>query len=110
VGQGTGRRLAVLPGDVTSAFYGDTYLYFLAPRFAPSTYYLEMNPGVANGVGSRLADDLRHTDFVVLDPRYDRNGREGDAGRPRSTAASQVLAQEFTEISRHGPWRLLARR
>jgi hypothetical protein len=102
-------RLAVLPGDPAIAFYNDTYLYFLLPHVDPSTFYLEMNPGVSNGNDSRLAEDLTTTDLVITNPRYDRSGEPNASAERGSERATEVLRTQFRQIGRYGPWRLLQR-
>jgi hypothetical protein len=109
-GASAGRRLAVLPGDPAVAFYNDTFLYYLLPHFTPSTYYLEMEPGIANAASSRLGDDLRRTDVVITNARYSRSGEPNDSGKPGSDRARRVLASDFRLLSQHGPWKVLVRR
>ena len=36
------------------------------PELTPATYFIEMDPGLANAPGSRLADDLLSADWVIL--------------------------------------------
>ena len=44
-----GQRVFVGPLDLRTANYNDTFIYFLLPNLTPGSYYLEMDPGVANG-------------------------------------------------------------
>ena len=43
-----GQRLFVGPGDLRKTPYSDAYLYYMLPDLVPATYYIEMDPGVAN--------------------------------------------------------------
>ena len=48
-----GERLFVGTGDLRKTPYSEAYLYYLLPDLVPATYYIEMDPGVANAPGSR---------------------------------------------------------
>lgn len=61
-----GDRLFVGPGDLRRTIYADTYIYWLFSELEPATYYIEMDPGLADQAGSGLADDIASADFVVL--------------------------------------------
>ena len=43
-----GQRLFVGPVDLRKTPYSDAYLYYMLPDLVPATYYIEMDPGVAN--------------------------------------------------------------
>jgi hypothetical protein len=61
-----GERLVVGPADLRRTIYSDVAFYFLFPELEPATYYIEMDPGLADAEGSRLADDLLTADWVIL--------------------------------------------
>ena len=61
-----GQRLFVGPADLRKTPYSDAYFYFLFPELTPATYFIEMDPGVANAPGSRLADDVAGADWLIL--------------------------------------------
>lgn len=61
-----GDRLFVGPGDLRRTIYADTYIYWLFSELEPATYYIEMDPGLADAEGSGLAEDITTADFVVL--------------------------------------------
>ena len=42
------------------------FIYWLFPELEPATYYIEMDPGLANAPGSSLASDVASADWVVL--------------------------------------------
>ena len=75
-----GQRVFVGPLDLRTANYNDTYIYFLLPDLTPGSYYLEMNPGEANGRASRLASDLKADDYLILTSSYDL-ARDPDPAR-----------------------------
>jgi hypothetical protein len=52
--------------DMSRFAVTSTYLYFLMPDRVPEAYYLELAPGVSERKGSRLIDDVRNANFLVL--------------------------------------------
>lgn len=61
-----GDRLFVGPGDLRRTVYADTYIYWLFSELEPATYFIEMDPGLADAAGSGMAADIASADFVVL--------------------------------------------
>lgn len=61
----TGERLFVGPVDLRQTAYSDAFFYHLFPDLIPATYFIEMDPGLAN-TGSRLATDLSSADWLIL--------------------------------------------
>ena len=61
-----GERLFVGPQDLRRTWYSDVVFYWMFPELDPATYFIEMDPGLANAPGSRLADDLATADWVIL--------------------------------------------
>ena len=62
----SGERLFVGPVDLRQTPYSDAFFYFLFPDLVPATYFIEMDPGVANREDSRLADDIATADWLIL--------------------------------------------
>ena len=60
-----GARLVVGPTDLRRTMSSDPIFYFLAPQLEPP-YHLEMNPGVSDRQGSRLAADVAAADYLLL--------------------------------------------
>lgn len=60
-----GQRLFVGPVDLRQTAYSDVFFYHLFPELEPATYYIEMDPGLANQ-DPRLASDLQSADWLVL--------------------------------------------
>jgi len=61
-----GKRLLVGPVDLRNTSYSDAFIYHLFPELTPATYFIEMDPGLADKAGSRLADDVASADWLVL--------------------------------------------
>jgi hypothetical protein len=61
-----GDRLIVGPADLSRTIYSDVAVYFLFPELEPATYFIEMDPGLADREGSGLAQDIATADFLVL--------------------------------------------
>ena len=88
-----GDRLLVGPSDLRRTWYSDAFIYWLFPELDPATYYIEMDPGLANAEGSSLAGDvdvgrLRHPHRAVgrLDGAQLVDGlrlRRAEPGAPR---------------------------
>ncbi|MGH2684531.1 MAG: hypothetical protein ACRDJP_03585, partial [Actinomycetota bacterium] len=68
------------------------------PDLVPGTYYIEMDPGVANRKGSRLADDVASSDVVVLSTVWDDWDEPNDSGEPGSDEPNRVLRERFCEV------------
>jgi hypothetical protein len=96
-----GQRLAVGTGDLRKTPYSEAFLYYLLPNLVPSTYFIEMDPGMANK-GTRLADDLEHSDVVILSSIRDDWDEPNDSRVVGSDAASQVLASDFCMAGSYG--------
>ena len=66
-----GDRLFVGPERLARTNYSETFLYHLAPDYEPASYHLQMNPGLANRVGGRLAEDMASADWLILTSLFD---------------------------------------
>lgn len=97
-----GDRLIVGPGSFAFTPYSEVHLYYLLPELEPATYYIEMDPGVANADDSGLADELRNTDIVILSTVYDDWDEPNESRTPGSPEPDQVLAEEFCLYERYG--------
>ena len=74
-----GQRLFVGPVDLRKTPYSDAYLYYMLPDLVPATYYIEMDPGVANANDSRPAARPR------VGRHRDPLRRSGTTGASRTT-------------------------
>ena len=104
-----GSRLLVGPTDLTRTNYSDTFLYYLIPQAEPASYYMEMNPGGANG-DPRFAAELASADILILNEDYD-SWREPNSSRdPGLTAPMKVVEDSFCQVDEFGPYHVYKRR
>jgi hypothetical protein len=90
-----GGRLFVGPVDLRKTSYSDAFLYYLLPDTEPATYYIEMDPGVANEEGSGLAEDLASADVVILSKIWDDWNEPNDSRKVGSDESVRVLEERF---------------
>lgn len=98
---GPGDRLFVGPRDLRRSCYNDTFLYHLLPKLTPASFFLEMNPGSANRLDSRLAADIASADWLILNPRWDAS-EPGRASLNGPDAPNLVVQSRFTLVARLG--------
>jgi 4-amino-4-deoxy-L-arabinose transferase-like glycosyltransferase len=96
-----GERLIVGPEDLRRTWYNETVYYYLFPELTPATYFMEMDPGLANADDSPLADELATADWVILtrlwEGWYEPNSSQ-DFG---PDTPNQVIREQFCEV---GSW------
>jgi hypothetical protein len=97
-----GQRLLVGTTDLRKTPYSDAYLYYLLPEFPPGTYYIEMDPGVANRKGSKLAGDVARSDIVILSSVWNDWSEPNDSRKVGSDVPNQVLHRRFEKIGTYG--------
>ena len=97
-----GDRLFVGTGDLRKTPYSEAFLYYLLPDLPPATYYIEMDPGVANAPDSGLDRDLASADIVVLSSIRDDWEEPNDSRTFGSDAPNQVLARDFQLVGSYG--------
>ena len=90
-----GDRLFVGPANLRKTPYSDAYLYYMLPELDPATFYIEMDPGVANEEGSGLAEDLASADLAILSSIWDDWDEPNDSRMVGSDAAERVLEEQF---------------
>jgi hypothetical protein len=93
-----GGRLFVGPKNLRRTPYSDAFLYYLLPDLDPATYYIEMDPGVANREGSGLADDLASADVVILSAIWDDWNEPNDSRKVGSAEPVRVLEEQFRRV------------
>jgi hypothetical protein len=96
-----GDRLFVGPANLRKTPYSDAYLYYMLPELRPATYYIEMDPGVANAEDSGLADELARSDVAILSSIWDDWDEPNDSRETGSAEAEQVLARDFCLVGRY---------
>jgi Dolichyl-phosphate-mannose-protein mannosyltransferase len=90
-----GDTLFVGPSNLRKTPYSDAYLYFMLPDLDPATYYIEMDPGVANAEDSGLSDELAASDIVILSSIWDDWEEPNDSRKEGSREPERVLARDF---------------
>ena len=93
-----GQRLFVGPGDLRKTPYSDAYLYYELGDLVPATYYIEMDPGVANTADSGLDRQLASADIVILSKIWDNWSEPNDSRKVGSDKAERVLARDFCHV------------
>jgi hypothetical protein len=104
------QRLFVGPADLRRTNYNDTYLYHLLPKLRPATYFLEMNPGSANRLGSRLTHDVESADWLILNRRWDVWNEPNRSREFGSDAPNGVVRERFALQGEYGSFLLFRRR
>jgi hypothetical protein len=93
-----GDRLVVGPGDLRKTPLSEAFLYHLLPQTRPGTYYIEMDPGVANADDSQLADDLEHADLVILSRVWDDFDEPNGSRKLGPSKPNRVLRERFCTV------------
>jgi hypothetical protein len=98
-----GQRLFVGPQDLRKTPASDAFFYYLLPQLTPATYYIEMDPGVANAKDSGLAAELRKSDILILSSAWDYWSEPNDSRRFGPDGPNQVVRREFCLVGTYGP-------
>ena len=96
-----GDRLLVGPSDLRRTWYSDVFIYWLFPELDPATYYIEMDPGLANKPGSSLAADIASADFVILTGLWDGWMEPNSSMDFGSDAPNQMLRDHFCVVGEY---------
>ena len=96
-----GDRLIVGPADLSRTIYSDVAVYFLFPELVPGTYFIEMDPGLADAAGSGLAEDIAAADVLVLTNIW-TGWNEPNASSDRlSQEANQAVGDNFCLVRQY---------
>ena len=68
----------------------------------PATYYIEMDPGVANAKDSGLAGEVHRSDYVILSTVWDGWDEPNDSRKFGPDKPNQVLRKEFCQVGDFG--------
>ena len=90
-----GDRFIQGPSDFRFTNYNEPAYYWLNPDLVPGTYFLEMNPGISNAPGSRMASDIVGADVLLLSNRFDQFSEPNTSTVPGDTAANTAIAKNF---------------
>jgi hypothetical protein len=97
-----GDRLFVGTGDLRKTPFSEAWLYYMFPELTPATYYIEMDPGIANGKHSRLASDVASADVVILSTVWDGFDEPNDSTKLGPDKPNQVLRDKFCTVGVYG--------
>jgi hypothetical protein len=78
--------------------YSDVVFYYLFPELTPATYFIEMDPGLADKPGSRLASDVDSADWLILTNFWTGWYEPNASTKFGSTQPNQVVAEDFCLI------------
>jgi hypothetical protein len=90
-----GDRLLVGTKDLRKTPLSEAFFYYLLPQLEPSTYYIEMDPGVANAEDSGLAEEVRSSDILILSTAWSYWDEPNDSRKLGSDKPNQVVRDEF---------------
>ncbi len=92
-----GERLVVGPLDLRRTWYSDAVVYWMFPELEPATYFIEMDPGVANKEDSGLAADVASADWAVLTGFWAGWYEPNSSIEYGSDAPNEVIRDHFCE-------------
>ena len=96
-----GERLLVGPADLSRTIYSDVAFYYLFPELVPATYFIEMDPGLADRPGSRLADDVASADWLILTNFWTGWYEPNASAEFGSTEPNTVVADRFCVVGNY---------
>ena len=96
-----GQRLLVGPADLSRTIYSDVVFYFMFPELVPATYYIEMDPGLADQPGSSLADDVASADWVLLTNFWTGWYEPNASSEFGSVQPNQIVADRFCLVGNY---------
>ena len=96
-----GERLLVGPADLSRTIYSDVVFYYLFPELRPATYYIEMDPGLADREGSRLASDVQSADWLILTNFWTGWFEPNASSTFGSEAPNEVVADHFCLVGNY---------
>lgn len=96
-----GDRLIVGTADLSRTVYSDVSIYFLFDELEPATYFIEMDPGLADAEGSGLAEDIELADFVVLTNFWSGWLEPNTSVERQSQEHNQAVADNFCLVGQY---------
>jgi hypothetical protein len=90
-----GERLLVGPADLSRTVYNDVVFYHLFPELDPATYFIEMDPGLADAPNSGLDADVASAHWLILTNFWTGWFEPNASSNFGSTAPNQVVADRF---------------
>ncbi|MCB1282983.1 MAG: hypothetical protein M9952_07910 [Microthrixaceae bacterium] len=104
-----GQRLIVAPYDLALTPYSDAFFYYLFPELVPGTRYIEMDPGLADAVGSGLAEELANNDWLILSDVWSGWEEPNSSVERGDERPNEIVARDYCEVLDAAPFRLLQR-
>jgi hypothetical protein len=105
-----GERLFVGPRDLRQTNYNDVYFYYLLPKLAPASYFVEMNPCSANRPGSRLASDISQADWLILDSQLNTSREPNASLQLGPDAPNLIVRSQFVQVAQLNQYSIFHRR
>jgi hypothetical protein len=96
-----GDRLIVGTADLSRTVYSDVSIYFLFPELDPGTYFIEMDPGLADAEDSGLAQDIEKADFLVLTNFWSGWLEPNTSVKRQSQEHNQAVADNFCLVAKY---------
>jgi len=97
-----GKRLLVGPTDLRKTPYSDAFFYYLFPKLAVGTYYIEMDPGMANRPDSGLAHEVATSDYLILSDVWTNWVEPNTSRRFGPNAPNEEVAKHFCLVGAYG--------
>ena len=104
-----GDSLVVGPLDLSRANYSDAFFYHLFPDLMVGTRYIEMDPGIADGADSGLAEEVSEADWLILSDAWSGWDEPNDSRESGSEAPNEVVAEDFCLVLDAGTFLLYGR-
>jgi hypothetical protein len=96
-----GDTLIVGTADLSRTVYSDVSIYFLFDELDPGTYFIEMDPGLADAEGSGLADDIEQADFLVLTNFWSGWLEPNTSVKRQSQEHNRAVAENFCLVGQY---------
>ena len=96
-----GDTLVVGTADLSRTVYSDVSIYFLFDELEPATYFIEMDPGLADAEDSGLAEDIAAADFVVLTNFWSGWLEPNTSVKRQSQEHNQAIADNFCLVGQY---------
>jgi hypothetical membrane protein len=96
-----GEKLIVGPYDLSRTYYNESFVYWMFPELEPGTYFIEMDPGVADAEDSGLADEVAGADWILLTKYWSDWNEPNISSEHRSQAPNEVIADSFCLVGRY---------
>ena len=98
-----GDSVFVGPEVLARTNYSETFLYHLLPDYEPASYHIQMNPGLANREGGRLAADIEQADWLILTNLFNGWSEPNSSTSDGDLRADWVVESSFCPVASFGP-------